>query len=192
MRWSNSQCKGGSLPEAWLTSRWSSLLEPVAGLSCSRWRSRISMQSVALPLLCVTLPVGVHVMCLLFCLASLRTHIDSSLSGTLSLATFMKSSATLRAAWTLIHAREANTRLTNNLTDLWEPCVSVCVPWGPLCVRWVRGGQGFNKGRRLVLGCQSERLRDTQPDGVQMKATRLDLFLQTSSKLMRQPSPFFL
>lgn len=35
-------------------------------------------------------------------------------------------------------------------------CVSVCVPWGPLCVCWVRGGQGFNKGTGLVQGCQSD------------------------------------
>lgn len=96
-----------------------------------------------------------------------------------------------RSAGTFVHAREADTRLANNPTDLWEPCVSVCVPWGPLCMRWVTGGQGFNKGTRLVLGCQSERLRDTQPDGVQMKATRLDFFLQTSSPLVQQPSPLF-
>lgn len=35
-------------------------------------------------------------------------------------------------------------------------CVSVCVPWGPLCVCWVRGGRGFNKGTGLVQGCQSD------------------------------------
>lgn len=35
-------------------------------------------------------------------------------------------------------------------------CVSVCVPWGLLCVRWVRGGRGFNKGTGLVQGCQSD------------------------------------
>lgn len=35
-------------------------------------------------------------------------------------------------------------------------CVSACVPWGPLCVCWVRGGQGFNKGTGLVQGCQSD------------------------------------
>lgn len=74
-------------------------------------------------LLCITLPSGVHVMCLRFCLASLRTHISSSLVGTLSLATFMKSSAALRPTSTLIHVREANLRLANNPTGLWEPCV---------------------------------------------------------------------
>jgi len=34
-------------------------------------------------------------------------------------------------------------------------CVSVCVPQGPICVCWVRGGQGFNKETGLVQGCQS-------------------------------------
>lgn len=61
-------------------------------------------------------------------------------------------------------------------------CVSVCVPWGPLCVCWVRGGRGFNKGTGLVQGCQSDCLGTMQPDGVQMRATRLDLFLQTNSQ----------
>lgn len=56
-------------------------------------------------------------------------------------------------------------------------CVSVCVPWGPHCVCWVRGGQGFNKGTGLVQGCQSDCLGDVQPDGVQMRATGLDVFL---------------
>lgn len=71
-------------------------------------------------------------------------------------------------------------------------CVSVCLPWGPFCVRWVRGGQGFNKGRRLVQGCQSERLRDARPDEDQMKATRLDFFLQPSSRLVNQTGLLFL
>lgn len=56
-------------------------------------------------------------------------------------------------------------------------CVSVCVPWGPHCVCWVRGGQGFNKGTGLVQGCQSDCLGDVQPDGDQMRATGLDVFL---------------
>lgn len=56
-------------------------------------------------------------------------------------------------------------------------CVSVCVPWGPHCVCWVRGGQGFNKGTGLVQGCQSDCLGDVQSDGLQMRATGLDAFL---------------
>jgi len=56
--------------------------------------------------------------------------------------------------------RESNSWLTNNRTDLWEPCVCVCVclhsPGGPLCVCQVRGGRGFNKGTGLVRGCQSD------------------------------------
>ncbi len=71
---------------------------------------------------------------------------------------YKKKSTSLQVTSAQIHMwsmRESNAQLTNNQTDLWEPCVSVCVPWGPLCVCWVRGGRGFNKGAGLVQGCQS-------------------------------------
>lgn len=52
-------------------------------------------------------------------------------------------------------ARESETH-NSQTTKLRTMCVSVCVPWGPRCVCWVRGGQGFNKGTGLVQGCQSD------------------------------------
>lgn len=68
-------------------------------------------------------------------------------------------------------------------------CVSVCVPRGPLCVCWVRGDRGFNKGTGLVQGSQSDRPGTFKPDGVQMRATRSDFSHQTNSRLVRRMLP---
>lgn len=174
---------------------WSSCtLKRGADLSCSRWSrwsSQSSVHSGALPALCHTSRGSSRHVCRL--LLGLVAHTYWLLPLWRSVIShFYEEKRRAGRCVNLDPGREANTRLANNPTDLWEPCVSVCVPWGPLCMRWVRGGQGFNKGRRLVLGCQSERLRDTQPDGVQMKATRLDVLLPTSSTPVHQLSPLFL
>lgn len=62
-------------------------------------------------------------------------------------------------------------------------CVSVFVPWGPLSVCWVRGGQDFNKGTCLVQGCQSESLGTFNLMGSRWKP---DFFIQTNSQLVHQ------
>lgn len=75
--------------------------------------------------------------------------------------------------------RELSTQLTNNQTDLWETCVPPSAFPGAHFVcdgseeeeALIKGLAGYRDARLTAPG-------DKQPDGVQMRATRLDLFLQ--------------
>lgn len=94
----------------------------------------------------------IHVMW--FCLASLWVYWLLPF-GTLSLGRCFTKKSTSPNPYVVYEGVKCTTHKQPNW-PMGTMCVSVCVPWGPLCVCWVRGGQGFNKGTGLVQGCQSD------------------------------------
>lgn len=101
-------------------------------------------------------------MCLWFCLASLRARWPLPFWYTIIKQMFYERKAPHSELLKLksicgLWGNQTHNSQTTKLTYGNHVCVSVCVPWGPLCVCWVRGGRSFNKETGLVQGCQSDR-----------------------------------
>lgn len=118
------------------------------------------MQSVVYQISKNSKSVEIHVMCLWFCLASFWVYWLLPFS-TLSLGQMFYEEKHRTKSYLSPNPYVAceGVKCTTHKQPNWPMgtmCVTVCVPWGPLCVCWVRGGQGFNKGTGLVQGCQSD------------------------------------